>query len=573
MSSYNYRNNLLNLHRETRFSIPFNNTSIKRRILIKKLGLSQEKESALICHSPTSPHSSSNKGYNSTNKIAKLKSSNYSPYTYTKLYNENDGIEDDNITVYSDSTLAMGRSSRLSIRSATPDFSDDLPPLTFSPILRTKGPLVHNTNSVINNNTNDTNDNETADTTFCLNDTNDTTSVPTDPVTDENSYFFRNIHNINVRKAKSLDVDHIMTDYDFFNDIKEFKDDTNKETMLTTVDNCQNQQLNSTEFLTTNAIDDHPQINDEGEKEEEKDEGKPTENEISPSFSPTTRNKMNMHVRFEKEQEKDQTETSLSLLSEKPVLTEAVQFMEPDEDNDEDQNDDFLTENIVEDHKIDDVDDVIVNKNSVNEAEEREKEKGKGEENEVSIDSITSTTIIPDISSTSDHNNDSVKSINSVNSKNSSSSSTPLPVITVTTPPSTTDPLNKSSVASEQMLLQFVAYDEQEKNRLQQTIIDQTQERLNEKQEEADRLQLKINQQKAKIAERQARQSRLTLELEFKRRQSAELRSKLKIQQEKNQQQCQELNYYKTMNTKFMEENRRLQEQIRELTKLKYLKL
>jgi len=48
---------------------------------------------------------------------------------------------------------------------------------------------------------------------------------------------------------------------------------------------------------------------------------------------------------------------------------------------------------------------------------------------------------------------------------------------------------------------------------------------------------------------------------------------KLSYQYERSQQQQKEINYYKEMNSRYMEANRLLQEQIRELTKLKNLKV
>jgi len=126
---------------------------------------------------------------------------------------------------------------------------------------------------------------------------------------------------------------------------------------------------------------------------------------------------------------------------------------------------------------------------------------------------------------------------------------------------------------AEQMFLQFVADDEKEKYELQQVIIDQTTQRLSEQQQEVSRLNTKINHQKVKMEERKALHRQLSHELELKRRQSAELRLKLSTQFEKSQQQQKELNYYKKLNTKCIEENRLLQQQIRELTKIKFLKL
>jgi hypothetical protein len=116
---------------------------------------------------------------------------------------------------------------------------------------------------------------------------------------------------------------------------------------------------------------------------------------------------------------------------------------------------------------------------------------------------------------------------------------------------------------AEQMFLQFVADDEKEKYELQQVIIDQTTQRLSEQQQEVSRLNTKINHQKVKMEERKALHRQLSHELELKRRQSAELRLKLSTQFEKSQQQQKELNYYKKLNTKCIEENRLLQQQIR----------
>ncbi|ORX61060.1 hypothetical protein BCR36DRAFT_6175 [Piromyces finnis] len=130
----------------------------------------------------------------------------------------------------------------------------------------------------------------------------------------------------------------------------------------------------------------------------------------------------------------------------------------------------------------------------------------------------------------------------------------------------------KFDIDEEEMILELVANDEKEKTRLQQIIIDQNLQHLSEKQKEVDRLNKEIVQQKAKIEEHRSHHIHLSQELELKRRQSAELRTKLISQFEKNQQQLNELNYYKKMNYKYMEINRQLQKQIRELAKLKYLK-
>jgi len=129
------------------------------------------------------------------------------------------------------------------------------------------------------------------------------------------------------------------------------------------------------------------------------------------------------------------------------------------------------------------------------------------------------------------------------------------------------------SSSAEQILLQFVALDEQEKIFLQQIIIDQTTQRLNEQQQEADRLSNKINQQKVKLEEHKALQKQLSHELDIKRSQSVELQHKLSSQFEKNRKQRKELDYYKEMNNKYIKENRFLQQQIRELTKKKFSRL
>jgi len=472
----NYRNNIRNMYGETRFSIPFNNTSIKRRLLINKLGLSQEIESALACSS-TNRNCKTKTGNNHNKltippKIITKYKNNVIPYD--KTYNSD---IDENATVCNESSISF--SSRINSRSPTPDHGEELPSFALSPILR-KG------NMVLMRSTTDESDidDETEDITLCLSSDNN------ENIYDEHSFVIRK-PNVNVvRKAKSLYTEPIMDGFDFFSDYKVVKEEDKK--------------INE-ELTEVNTVNDDDQvkpttINNEKEKD--------TIKESNPSHL----DEYEIHDKEGIVEKSTLEEQVLSTDTKTDIVKISPQYMEPDTGEDDEED--------------------------INSHPKKEIEEEKNYEKEIHINKTEEPTSV---------NNDTEMDI-----------------------PST---IEDQQSETEQMILQFVAFDEQEKTRLQQAIIDQTTQRLNEKQQEADRLTNKISQQKAKLEEHKARQRHLSQELELKRRQSAELRTKLTSQFEKNQQQRKELNYYKEMNSKYMKVNRQLQEQIRELTKLKYLKV
>ncbi|KAL6593405.1 hypothetical protein U3516DRAFT_648620 [Neocallimastix sp. 'constans'] len=461
----NYRIGLRNMHRETRFSIPINNTSIKRRILIDKLGLSQEIESAVSNGTSTKNYKTGlNKGY--TKSKLSISSSNFKNNTtvrplspYDKGYNSD---IDDNLTLYNESI-----GNRLGLRSPTPDIDDILPSSSLmSPILH-KGNINLMRNVAYHDNEVD----NTGDIT--LYDFNDRNLI------DEKSYFFRRANSVNViRKAKSLDIIHIPADFNSIKDIRDLK----------------------TDFEVLKEF-----------KDLDSDESKKNIIEVTDLSNSNTQQISNNNNNNKRINNNDYN-LNISIIHEKNEIKE----------NNNNNN----------------------NNNNINIPQ-------------LYMEPKTSTIKQPQSISTEDvvleeNNKEMEPSL-------STSSSTSEPSI--------------SSTFLEQMLLKFVAYDEQEKALLQQAIINQTTQRLNEQQQEADRLTNKINHQKVKLEERQALHHQLSQELELKRRQSAELRRKLSTQFEKNQKQRKELNYYKEMNTKFMEENRLLQQRIRELTKIKFSRL
>jgi len=485
----NYRN-IRNMYRETRFSIPFNNTTIKRRMLINKLGLSQEIESALSCSS-TNHNSKINNNHNKLTippKVITKFKSNVLPHSYDKTYSSD---IDDNSTVCNESSMSFG--NRVNLRSPTPDQGEELPSFALSPILR-KGNMVLMRNTTDESDI-DENDNETEDITLCISSDNN------ENIYDEHSFVIRKPNVSLVRKAKSLDIDPIMDDFDFFSDYKVIKEEDLNEIEST---HSHNEKINEEPTEAETVIDD-------GQLEQETISNEKEEDTTKESSLLN----FNDHETHEIHDIKDIVEKNTL---EEDVLppntnTDAIkvtlQFMEPEAEEDD--------EECINDHN--------------NEKEEVDVENNNEEETEKSTS----------------FSNDTEADVSSITEDQQSE--------------------------AEQMILQFVVADKKEKTRLQQAIIDQTTQRLNEKQQEADRLTNKINQQKAKMEEHKARQRHLSQELELKRRQSAELRLKLSTQFEKNQQQRKELNYYKEMNSKYMEVNRRLQEQIRELTKLKYLKV
>ncbi|KAG4085630.1 hypothetical protein H8356DRAFT_1061692 [Neocallimastix lanati (nom. inval.)] len=487
----NYRIGLRNMHRETRFSIPINNTSIKRRILIDKLGLSQEIESAVSNGTSTKNYKTGlNKGY--TKSKLSISSSNFKNNTtvrplspYDKGYNSD---IDDNLTLYNESI-----GNRLGLRSPTPDIDDILPSSSLmSPILH-KGNINLMRNVAYHDNEVD----NTGDIT--LYDFNDRNLI------DEKSYFFRRANSVNViRKAKSLDIIHIPADFNSIKDIRDLK--TDFEVLK--------------EFKDLDSDESKKNIVEE-KKEETKDiilkEDNSNSNSNSKLNSSTSNSKIISSIKNHTAR-KQSSEQSQSLL--KKSIDESIK--QPSEQPSEQPLEQLLEKSL-----------------------------------EQPLEQLLEQTF--EQPSKQSLKQKSEQPLEQMEPSLSTSSSTSEPSI--------------SSTFLEQMLLKFVAYDEQEKALLQQAIINQTTQRLNEQQQEADRLTNKINHQKVKLEERQALHHQLSQELELKRRQSAELRRKLSTQFEKNQKQRKELNYYKEMNTKFMEENRLLQQRIRELTKIKFSRL
>ncbi|OUM69175.1 hypothetical protein PIROE2DRAFT_2869 [Piromyces sp. E2] len=472
----NYRNNIRNLYREARFSIPFNNTTIKRRMLINKLGLSQEIESALACSSTNRNSKINNKHNNLTIPpkvitLSKFKNS-VSPHSYDKTYSSD---VDDSATVCNESSISLG--NRVCLRSPTPDQGEELPSFALSPILR-KGNIV----LMRNESDIDENDNEIEDITLCISGDNN------ENIYDEHSFIIRKPNIGLVRKAKSLYIDPVVDDF-YLNTNNDYKIIREEELHEIESNHSHNEKINE-ELTDVETVVNDGQIE---HLTNDIDKEKNIIKESRPLQSDNHDTSNDEDILLEEDRIKN---NALSPNTNINTIQIPSQFMEPEEEEEEE------------------------------------------EEKEIAVHEVEKPISV---------NNDA---------------ETDVPYVT-----------EDQQLEAEQMILQFVAFDEQEKTRLQQAIIDQTTQRLNEKQQEADRLTNKINQQKAKMEEHKARHRHLSQELELKRRQSAELRLKLTTQFEKNQQQRKELNYYKEMNSKYMEVNRQLQEQIRELTKLKYLKL
>eukprot|EP00833_Pecoramyces_ruminatium_P017006 jgi/Orpsp1_1/1191038/evm.model.d7180000083074.1 len=581
----NYRNSLKNMHRETRFSIPFNNTSIKRRILINKLGLSQEIESAISHPSnssqPLTINSKISKNNNKNNlSISHFKSNYIRPISpYDKAYTSDN---DDNITVCNESLLSFG--NRLGLRSPTPDFDDDLPTNILSPILR-KG----NISLMRNTHYHDSDDDDTGDVTFY--DTNDHNLI------DDKSFFFRKSNSINIiRKAKSLDIINITADFNSIKDIRDFKADfdvlnklknlkidenTNhlieknkkKSNIISkdTISNNSNPSYNSTKNeikdTTTKFSDDHPHTlssnNNNSDNENSSDINDSNDDVNCETYKEQELNKLkekdesNMKD-VTNDDNKSSFSTSISTLTLNNNIGLTQQYMEPDE------NELFEEEIIPIEEKRNNYNSLLVKSSeqsiSISQPSSIEQSTQQSSEQSISISQASSS-----IEQSTQRSSEAkeIKEIENKKEVNSDLSSTSTNSLEFSNSPST----------AEQMFLQFVAMDEQEKTLLQQAIIDQTTQRINEQQEEANRLTNKISQQKAKLEEHKALHRQLSRELELKRRQSAELRLKLSSQFERNKKQRKELDYYKEMNSKFMEENRLLQQQIRELTKRKFSKL
>ena len=643
----NYRIGLRNMHRETRFSIPINNTSIKRRILIDKLGLSQEIESAVSNGTSTKNYKTGlNKGY--TKSKLSISSSNFKNNTtvrplspYDKGYNSD---IDDNLTLYNESI-----GNRLGLRSPTPDIDDILPSSSLmSPILH-KGNINLMRNVAYHDNEVD----NTGDIT--LYDFNDRNLI------DEKSYFFRRANSVNViRKAKSLDIIHIPADFNSIKDIrdlktdfevlKEFKDLDSDESKKNIVeekkeetkdiilkeDNSNsnsNSKLNSSTsnskiISSISANDATPDHTHETFKTLSEIEVTDLSNSNTQQISNNNNNNkrinnndynLNISIIHEKNEIKENNNNN----NNNNNINIPQLYMEPSEDNlfeeeisiiDQDEKDSSINPKLQSSQPLQQKEQLLENhtarkqsseqsqsllKKSIDESIKQPSEQPSEQPLEQPLEKSLEQPLEQLLEQTFEQpSKQSLKqkseqplerlieqsinqSIETSTIKQPQSISTEDVVLeennkemepSLSTSSSTSEP-SISSTFLEQMLLKFVAYDEQEKALLQQAIINQTTQRLNEQQQEADRLTNKINHQKVKLEERQALHHQLSQELELKRRQSAELRRKLSTQFEKNQKQRKELNYYKEMNTKFMEENRLLQQRIRELTKIKFARL
>jgi len=502
----NYRTGLRNFHNETCFSIPLNGISNKRRMPINKRGLSQEIEFSLSCSSvkPINKNlkTCTTKSIRNSNLISKpynfsKQRNNIVPVTYNTNSNKtSSGDIDDNETVYNDS-ISVDNRSRL--KSPTSDLDDDLPSFNLSPISPKKNTLFINgipfdnvNQNFDNDNDNNNNNDITDDITLCL--SNDTT-------TDEKSFIIHRPKINILKKCKSFDVDYIVEDFVFFNDIKPVKEDPNS--MFESSNDFNNNK--TMDELTEVVVVEDIKGNDENSMGVLQDQGEEIVNLSLSNEQKSGKDKIKDELKSNLNEEiKDDNFSCEELKLPKEMDVTIPHYMEPEQDES---------------------------------LEEEESSIGKGKQDQLSssfsstFSSVSNEEVIP------------------------------------------TDFDESNSLETEEMLLQFVVSDEQEKTCLQQTIIDQTTQRLNEKQKEADRLTNKIKQQKIKMKEHRARQLILSHQLELNHRQSAELRMKLSYQYERSQQQQKEINYYKEMNSRYMEANRLLQEQIRELTKLKNLKV
>jgi len=674
MSSY--RTSLRNLHNETRFSIPLNNTSIKRRILINKLGLSQELEFALVSQSSlkNSKSSASNaKLMTKAVNLSKLRT-NSVPIPYinssnNKIFSSSD--IDDNVTVYNDR-----------LRSPTPDLGEDLS----SYILSRKGSTVLINGIPFDNGHNFDIDNENNteipdDITLCP--SNETTNT-----TNERTFSFHR-PKINVlRKCKSFDIDYVVEDVVFLNDIKTIKEEqssmietSNELHDIEAIEEDQSSMIEppnelhdietieegqSSMIKPSNELHDIETIEEDQSsiikpsnelhdietiEEDQRSIIKPS-NELH-DIETIKENQSSMieppnelhDIETIKEDQSSMIESSNEIYNIKtnkedqssmiePSNEDQSSMFEPSSDLNDTKIQDELTEVIVvesikdnnnvnsSNNPKDQSEEIIINSTKLSIIQENNEENVKEEQN---LNSKSDETLVkgeiklpkglssyvpqymePEQDETfeleekeedDDEKENNIKKdeqerkeekeeeenlleSSSFFSSSFSSSSSVFSTLSnkeikTSTPeePKQKSELEPKSSEAEELLLKFVAYDEQEKTRLQQAIIDQTTQRLNEKQQEADRLTQKINQQKVKMEEQKGRQRRLTRQLELKRRQSAELRLKLSFQHERGQQQQKELNYYKEVNAKYMEANLLLQEKIRELTKIKYLKV
>jgi len=507
----NYRTSLRNFHNETCFSIPLNSTSNKRRMPINKRGLSQEIEFSLSCSSaqPTNKifKSCTANSVRNTNLVSKPLNlsklrNNIGPISYNtnsnKMYS---GDIDDNATVYNDS-ISMDNRSR--VKSPTSDLGDDLPSFNLSPISPKKNTLFINGIPFDNINQNFDNDNENNNNDI----TDDVTLCPSNDTTTDEKSFIIHRPKINIlKKCKSFDVDYIVEDYVFFNDIKTVKEDPNSMFESSNDFNTNKTMDELTEVVVVEDIKGNNENLLDGLQDQSEEIVNLNFSNIQKSPKESIKDELNLNSY---EEIKDDNFSCGELKLPKEMGVTIPHYMEPEQDKS------FKEEEEVK-------------KSSIRKDEQDQLQSSSSFSSTFS--SISNEEVIP------------------------------------------TDFDESNSIETEEMLLQFVVSDEKEKTCLQQTIIDQTTQRLNEKQKEADRLTNKIKQQKIKMKEHRARQLLLSHQLELNHRQSAELRMKLSYQYERCQQQQKEINYYKEMNSKYMEANRLLQEQIRELTKLKNLKV